>query len=55
MDSDKFIVNGDSLITGENNLDYETSPIYELTITSTDNGIPPKSVQVFFILQFGII
>ncbi|XP_068740239.1 protocadherin Fat 4-like [Montipora capricornis] len=39
-----FYVNGTSLLLN-NSLDYETTPVFNITVNATDSGTPPKSIQ----------
>ncbi|KAL4238399.1 hypothetical protein ACF0H5_003108 [Mactra antiquata] len=45
IDTDVFVVDGDSLRIGETGLDYEMTTSYDITVMTTDNGVPPKSLQ----------
>lgn len=41
-----FTASGNSLLLNSVSLDYETTPVYNVTVSATDNGSPPLSVQV---------
>lgn len=44
--ADYFRVDGDTLVTGETPVDFESSDVYTLSITVMDNGIPSLSKEV---------
>ncbi|XP_061173276.1 protocadherin Fat 4-like [Saccostrea echinata] len=44
MEAGMFTVEGNSLVL-KKALDYETTPVYNLTITATDNGLPPAKIS----------
>lgn len=43
---DWFNASGNSLLLHSASLDYETAPVMNITVSATDNGLPPKSLQV---------
>ena len=48
----KFGIDGNSgLVFIADGLDYEVTAFYNLTVTATDNGIPPRSSEVLLSLQ----
>ena len=51
-EQNRFSIDG---VSGElrviNGLDYETTPMYNLTVTATDNGTPPLSSDVLVSIQ----
>lgn len=47
-----FEIRGDKLFASKNaSLDFESSPSYQITVKSTDNGNPPKSVEISFVIN----
>ncbi|KAL5009032.1 hypothetical protein ScPMuIL_014613 [Solemya velum] len=50
-DTGYFTVREDVLLVGDKSLDYERTSSYPITITSTDSGTPPKSLQVPFTIE----
>lgn len=47
-----FEIRGDKLFASKNaNLDFETTASYQITVKSTDNGNPPKSVQISLVIN----
>ena len=46
---DFFYVNGTSLLLSDS-VDYETTPVLNVTIIATDSGTPPLSLQVCLVL-----
>ena len=47
-----FEIRGDKLFASKSaNLDYESTARYQITVNSTDNGNPPKSVQISLVIN----
>lgn len=47
-----FEIRGDKLFASKNaNLDFESSSSYQITVRSTDNGNPPKSVEKSLVIN----
>lgn len=47
-----FEIRGDKLFASKNaNLDFESSSSYQITVKSTDNGNPSKSVQISLVIN----
>ena len=47
-----FEIRGDKLFASRNaTLDFESSPSYQIKVISTDNGSPPKSIEVTLVVN----
>ena len=47
-----FEIRGDKLFASKNaHLDFESTSSYQITVKSTDNGNPPKSVQISLVIN----
>lgn len=47
-----FEIRGDKLFASKNSqLDFESSPSFQITVKSTDNGNPPMSVQISLVIN----